>query len=199
MKKIIIFLSIIFCLLGCKKEIKVENTQLYQNLSEDYDSILKLHNEFVSSPFYKFHSIYKSEKGDVLDTTLISKYNEIVTNDDVLKVYIDSRIETISNNYSFNEVMNIYEGIYFLKKDNSRTKNVDFTSIEIKNDSCFLYKNKDLVIASNIRLINSNGGLTKGLFYIKNKYLLNLHADQLIQVKDTKCLHCESFYFIKRN
>lgn len=137
MKKYIVILVVIFCF-SCEEK---QRTQPCLEIEKKYDSILKMNNEFVSSPFYKFHDVYISEKGDVSDTILISKYKDIISNDDVLKVYIDSRIETITNNYSFNEVMNIYEGIYRLKNYNSSTKDADFTSIEIKSDSCFLYKN----------------------------------------------------------
>ena len=195
-KTLTILLSgLLLLLFNCNEKIEVKNTQPYKDLFRQYDSVLKLTKDYVNSPFYQFHEIYKSEKGNLSDTILISKYKDILTEDEIVKVYIDNRIETIYGNKTHTNIISNFKGRFSLGGSIRDRNEAYFTSVEITNDSCYLYKHNKVLSSSKIKLINSKGGLTRGMFYVDNRYLINLYSDNFILVKDNNCLHCGSLHF----
>lgn len=186
-------ITIVFCF-SCQKK---QKTNPCSEIEKKYDSILKLNNSYNSSPFYKFHEIYKSEKQSLADTVLIPKYQSIIGKDEIVDLYIDFRINTISQFKTKKEILKSFIGKHNLKP---RYKKYDryVTSVKINDDSCFIFKGEKLIASGEIKLIYSKNDLTPGTFTIEN-YLIKLIKPNLILLRDKNCLHCSSLEFYKVN
>ncbi|MBO3118071.1 hypothetical protein J4050_15065 [Winogradskyella sp. DF17] len=193
MKKRIALIAIILCL-SCQEKQKANHCL---EIEKKYDSLLNINYNYISSPFYKFHKIYQQEKQSLDDTILIPKYKSIIGTDTIVNLYIDARINTISQLKTKKEILNSFIGKHFLK---ARYSNHDryVTSVKITNDSCFIYKDNNLKTSGKIKLIYSRNNITSGTFILEN-YLINLIQPNFIRLRDTKCLHCSSLEFYKVN
>lgn len=189
MRKIITLIIIVFCF-SCQKK---RNENICFELEKKFDSLLKLNNSYNSSPFYKFHEIYKNEKQSLADTILIPKYQSIISADEVVDLYIDVRINTISQLKIKKEILDSFIGMHNLKPKYSEYDRY-ITSIKITNDSCFIFKGKKLKSSGKIKLIYSRNDLTPGTFTLDN-YLIKLIKPNIVLLRDKECLHCSPLEF----
>lgn len=193
MRKIIAFITIVFCF-SCQEK---QKTNPCLEIEKKYDSLLEQNSSYDSSPFYKFHEIYKNEKQSLADTLLIPNYQSIIGKDEIVDLYIDLRINTISKLKTKQEILKSFIGKHNLKP---RYKKYDryVTSVKINNDSCFIFEDEIVKASGEIKLIYSKNDLTPGTFTIKN-YLIKLIEPNLILLRDKNCLHCSSLEFYKVN
>lgn len=191
MKKIIALLTIISCF-SCQEKQKITPCL---EIEKKYDSLRIINTNYKSSSFYKFYEIYIQEKQSLEDTILIAKYQSINSNDEVVDLFIDERINTISQKKTKIEVLNNFIGNHNLKGGYSNHDRY-VTSIKITNDSCFIYKDKKLKASGKIKLVYSRNNLTPGTFTMDN-YLIKLIKPDFILLRDKNCLHCSSLEFYK--
>lgn len=193
MKTKTLILAFLF-LVSCQQK---EKSKEFIELNKKYDSISELNYDYQTSSFYRFNEIYKKERESLIDTVLLPQYKSILGNDEVVNLYVWDRINTISQKKEKKEILKSYLGRHILK---SRYSNNDryVTSVEINNDSCFLYKNKKLIASNKIKLVYSRNELTPGTFSI-SQYLVKLIQPNIILLRDKNCLHCSSLEFYKVN
>lgn len=193
MKTKTLILAFLF-LVSCQQK---EKSKEFIELNKKYDSISELNYDYQTSSFYRFNEIYKKERESLIDTVLLPQYKSILGNDEVVNLYVWDRINTISQKKEKKEILKSYLGSHILK---SRYSNNDryVTSVEINNDSCFLYKNKKLIASNKIKLVYSRNELTPGTFSI-SQYLVKLIQPNIILLRDKNCLHCSSLEFYKVN
>jgi hypothetical protein len=163
MKRYIVILVVIFCFSFEEKQ----RTQPFLEIEKKYDSVLSLNSEYINSTIFKFHNILSKENGSSLDSLLIDDYKSLQGNDSLIDFYITERINTINFNSYKIDVLKKYKGKYLLKKVYN-SKYAEATNILISNDSCFIFKGKNLVVADKIKLINSSNEFVNGRFRIKN-------------------------------
>jgi hypothetical protein len=163
MKRYIVILVVIFCF-SCEEK---QRTQPFLEIEKKYDSVLSLNSEYINSTIFKFHNILSKENGSSLDSLLIDDYKSLQGNDSLIDFYITERINTINFNSYKIDVLKKYKGKYLLKKVYN-SKYAEATNILISNDSCFIFKGKNLVVADKIKLINSSNEFVNGRFRIKN-------------------------------
>ncbi|QTE21972.1 hypothetical protein [Polaribacter cellanae] len=132
------------------------------------------------------------------DSILISKYKELLGQNEIFDIYIWDRIQTISNLNNYNQIVSEFSGTYRLKPIyNDKYSKVNI--IKIKNDSCFLFKNKELIASEKLKVRNSSNKYVKGKIYIKN-YRMSLHSSGFgveIFFNDNLCIDCERLHFYK--
>lgn len=196
MRKLIYLIILIFSI-SCNT--KVENNKECESLKKKYDSILKQNKSYEKLSFLKFQNILSKEKNKVSDTILIKDYMALLNKNELLELYIWDRIYSINNNTNKINVVKDFEGVYLLKP-NQNKKYAQITSIKIKKDSCFLFKNKNLVITDKINFKNSSNKYIKGRIILKN-FRLNLDgaikSRLSILLDDNNCMDCEQLQFFK--
>jgi len=167
-------------------------------LKKQVDSLTKLISKTENKVGLNFIKLLEKETQTDSDSTLIPEYKKLLGQIEVFDIYIWDRIQTISNLNSYNQIISEFNGTYRLKP-NHNDKYARVNSIKIKNDSCFLFKNKELIISEKLKIRNSSNEFTKGKLIIKN-YRLTLHSSgfgTLIFINDNGCMDCEQLQFYK--
>jgi hypothetical protein len=193
-KKILIISVILICF-SCEEK---QDKNPCQEIENKYDSIISLEMSYKSAPFNQFYNILSKENGSLLDTLLINDYKNLKGKDSLIDFYISERINTINFNSYKIDILKQYEGKYLLKKVYNLKHSVA-TNILISNDSCFIFKGKNLITSDKIKLINSSNEFVNGRFRIKNYNigLAKFSRHRFITLKDNSCAHCEQLQFEK--
>ena len=176
-----------------------KNRSSFKKKSNTNDSICKELSqkiqEYESSNFFKFYEIYKNETKTLQDTLLISRYESILSKDELVNNYVKERISTIKNFKEEDTILNKFRGKYLLKPIFNKAYS-PITSIEIRNDSCFLFKKDSLIDSKEISLIYSYNKFLLGTFRMK-QYQVNFVKPEFIIIRDHSCLDCQNLEFIK--
>lgn len=184
----------LFCF-SCQQK---QNDSTCEDLEKKVDSLTTLYTDSKNSPIYKFYHILSKEKEARIDTSLIKEYTNLLGKDELVDLYIWDRIHTINTNSYKDNIIGKFEGIYILKPNHS-IRNAKITSIEIKSDSCFMYKNKEIIIAEKLKFKNSSNKYTKGKI-ILNNYRISLSDathPKIATLDDNLCMDCEQLQFYK--
>ncbi|HNQ26663.1 MAG TPA: hypothetical protein PKL92_01970 [Aquaticitalea sp.] len=192
MKKLTIILLFVSCFVtSCQR---LQNNDELTLLQHKIDSLIEQKNLYESSDFYKFHSIYEQENGSISDTSLVKKYQSIIGNDEVINTYIYHRIYSILNSVNQKEQTKKFEGKYEL-----RTIGLDESSpnkVIIARDSCYLYKDKELLASDRINFIYIGDDFNVAKFRI-DRFYVGLLKPNLIYVRDNLCMDCPELEFRK--
>ncbi|WNH09927.1 hypothetical protein [Thalassobellus suaedae] len=167
-------------------------------LKKENDSLTELISKTENKIGLNFTKLLEKETQTDSDSTLIPEYKKLLGQNEIFDIYIWDRIQTISNLNNYNEIISEFSGTYRLKP-NHNDKYARVNSIKIKNDSCFLFKNKELIVSEKLKLKNSSNEFTKGKLIIKN-YIITLHSSgfgKLIFIDDNGCMDCEQLQFYK--
>jgi hypothetical protein len=195
MKKLLMI--ILATCLSCQEK---QSTNLCLETEKKYDSLLIIKKRNEEAPFIKFYDVLRKEKGKLQDSLLINEYNNLKGKDSLIDFYISERINTINYSVFKFDVLEEYKGKYLLGK----TYNINYsevTNILISNDSCFIFKGKNIVAEDRIKLINSSNQHIKGRFRIKNfnLSLAQFSKHKFIMLKNNSCADCEQLQFFKVN
>jgi hypothetical protein len=194
--KILILLIIV--LSSCQEK---ETNDKCESIERKYDSILNFNKEYKNTSIYKFHEILNKEKGTSLDTILINDYKNLIGRDSLINLYIWDRIHSINQKTTKINIYEDFKGTYLLKPNHNK-KYAQATKIIIDNDSCYLYKNRDLIISNNFKLTNSSNKYIKGKIILKNYRLYldgAIKSKLMIHLDDNVCMDCEQLQFYKIN
>jgi len=189
------FIILLFCF-ACQQK---QNNNSCEDLEGKIDSLTALHADFENSAIYKFYNILSKEKGESIDTSLIKEYTSLTGKDELVDLYIWDRIHSINTSTYKDDIVEGFVGKYILKP-NHNTKDAKITSIEIKKDSCFMYKNNKIVQAEKLKFKNSSNKYTKGKIIINN-YRISLSDathPKIAILDDNLCMDCEQLQFYKK-
>ena len=167
-------------------------------LKKENDSLTELISKTENNVGMNFSKLLEQETQTDSDSTLIPEYKNLLGENEIFDIYIWDRIQTISNLNSYNQIVSEFSGTYRLKPIHN-DKYADVNLIKIKNDSCFLFKNKELIVSEKLKIRNSSNKYIKGKIHIKN-YRMSLHSSGFgvgIFVNDNGCMDCERLDFYK--
>ncbi|PKG51445.1 hypothetical protein [Olleya sp. 1-3] len=167
-------------------------------LEKENDSLTELISKTENNVGMNFTKLLEQETQTESDSTLIPEYKNLLGENEIFDIYIWDRIQTISNLNSYNQIVSEFSGTYRLKPIYN-DKYADVNLIKIKNDSCFLFKNKELIVSEKLKIRNSSNKNIKGIIYIKN-FGMTLHSSGFgtgIFLKDRFCMDCERLDYYK--
>ena len=167
-------------------------------LKKENDSLIELISKTENYVGMNFIKLLEQETQTDSDSTLIPEYKNLLGKNEIFDIYIWDRIQTISNLNSYNQIVSEFNGTYRLKPIHN-DKYADVNLIKIKNDSCFLYKNKELIVSEKLKIRNSSNEYIKGKIHIK-RYRMTLHSSGFgvgIFFSDNLCMDCERLDFYK--
>jgi hypothetical protein len=192
------FLLLFVILVSSCNQIEQKLSIEKETLKKENDSLTKLISINENNVGLNFIELLEKETQTHSDSTLIPEYKKLLEQNEVFDIYIWERIQSISNLNSYNQIVSEFNGTYRLKP-NHNDKNARVNLIKIANDSCFLFKNKELIVSEKLKIRNSSNEFTKGKLIIKN-YRLTLHSSgfgTLIFINDNGCMDCEQLQFYK--
>lgn len=192
-KLIIIILTVCF---SCKEKQTVNTCEV---LERKHDSLFNKQKELENKVFFKFYNVLQKENGSLNDTILIASYNSLIGQDSLIDLYLWDRIHTIKQNINKSDVYETFKGTYSIKPIHNKDY-VQATKIVIRNDSCFVYKQNNLIVKQRFNLINSSNRYIKGKLRLKNfKLLLDgaIESKLVIHLEDNGCMDCERLEFYK--
>ena len=196
--KNLILASVLILIFSCQEKISIKTDA---KVLMQVDSLISIEKEFKNSTIYKFKEVLDKEKNNISDTLLIKSYEKLLNKDELFDLYIWDRIHTINNNVNQINVVEDFIGTYIIKPIYNRNY-AEITSIKIRNDSCFMFKNKSLVISDKINFRNSSNKYIKGKIILNNYRLLldgAIKSKLSLLLDDNHCMDCEQLQFYKIN
>lgn len=167
-------------------------------LKKEVDSLTELISKSENKVGLNFIKLLEKETQTDSDSILIPEYKKLLGQNEIFDIYIWDRIQTISNLNNYNQIVSEFSGTYRLKPiHNDKYARVNI--IKIKNDSCFLFKNTELIASEKLKVRNSSNKYIKGKIHIKN-YRMSLHSSEFgvgIFLNDNGCMDCERLDFFK--
>tara|TARA_R100000935_G_C2797504_1_gene148862 strand:+ start:11 stop:577 length:567 start_codon:yes stop_codon:yes gene_type:complete len=184
MEKFITLILAILIMISCKEKSPL-------NTEEADNSAIQKRSHRCSD----FLSIVEKETNTSKDSLLVEPYKSILGENDYLDLLIWERIHSIQEILKNENVQGTLKGEYYLKPM-YRNQNLSITRIKIKNDSIFLYNEKEDFFQGSIHLISapSDEIIARA---IVDRYILKFVKPNVIFVRDNLCMDCENVQFIK--
>lgn len=196
MKKnfLFLFIMIVSSCIHNKKKLSSEN----ENLNREIDSLTELISKSEKQVGLNFVELLEKETQTDSDSILIPEYKKLLGQNEIFDIYIWDRIQTILNLNNYNQIVYEFNGTFRLKPI-FNDKYARINIIKIKNDSCFLFKDKELIASEKLKVRNSSNKYIKGKIHIKS-YRMSLHSSGFgvgIFLNDNLCMDCERLDFYK--
>ncbi|WP_166962089.1 hypothetical protein [Yeosuana marina] len=198
MKKSFLLLFIII-VSSCNYNVEKLTTEK-EILKKENDSLNEFLSKAENNVGMNFTKLLEQETQTDSDSTLIPQYKNLLGKNEIFDIYIWDRIQTISNLNNYNQIVSEFSGTFRLKPIHN-DKYAEVNLIKIKNDTCFLYKKKKLIVSEKLKIRNSSNEYIKGIMHIKN-FRMTLHSSGFgvgIILNDNGCMDCERLDFYKTN